>query len=678
MLSHLHSLPTPSPSPQRLTVIPNFLELVEHAVSISADATVEQAGEMLRREGREFIGVLKDGRFLGAVSRLHIATLLGGRFGFAVFARERVAQHLLPRFQCIQNHLEFLHVIERAMAREHEEFHHDVALLDEGGRFLGMIPLKVLVHVQASLVEQQVRALEEQQRVLQERNEAIFRSTHRLRQSEGRFGILFENSALGVALLTPQGIIDLANERLVELLGSLAVGASLLTLLEPADRARFARLLSRHDETRGAADEFELSVPGRGQRRLNFHTHFIAETGQFCALVADVTEQRAMEQRLALQEKSAMLESLVGGIAHELNNKLMPVVGFAEMLLQKEEECSGPAPHSPCQIIHRSALEAAEIVQQLLQLSRPAAMDLAPHDLRLILEEALPVLRFRVRQESCTIQLDLPPEPVMVLADPAQFKQVIVNMAFNALDSMAGVADGTLRLLLQTTAAEAHLRICDQGHGIPAELRSRVFDPFFTTKAPKEGTGLGLSICQGIVKQHQGEIVLERSTTQGTVFRLSLPLHLGKPAPGPAFPFLLPSRNPVAGTSKAARIRALVVDDEEYITCVVQEALLEAMNAEVTQVASAERAIEQLQRESFDLLISDLRMPGLGGFGLHAWVRAHQPKLIERMVFITGDAGSNELNDQLETLGVAVLRKPFRLRELTEVCEKLLAGGRAD
>lgn len=677
MLSHLHSLPTPPSSPQRLTVIPKFIEMVEHAVSISGDATVEQAGETLRREQREFIGVVKDGLFLGAVSRLHLATLLGGRFGFAVFARERVSQHLLPRFQCIQHHMEFLQVLQQAMAREHEEFHHDVALLAEGGRFLGMIPLKVLVHVQSSLVEQQVQALEEQQRVLQERNEAIFRSSHRLRQSEGRFDILFENSTLGVALLTPQGIIDLANERLVELLGSLAAGASLFTLLEPADRARFARLLSRDDETRGAADEFELSIPDRGQRRLNFHTHFIAETGQFCALVDDVTEQRAMEQRLALQEKSAMLESLVGGIAHELNNKLMPVVGFAEMLLHKEEERSGAAPHSPCKIIHRSALEAAEIVQQLLQLSRPAAMDLAAHDLRLILEEALPVLRFRVRQESCTIQLDLPPEPVMVMADPAQFKQVIVNMAFNALDSMAGVVDGTLRLVLKSTAAQAQLWICDQGHGIPPEIRSRVFDPFFTTKAPKEGTGLGLSICQGIVKQHHGEIVLERSTAQGTVFRLCLPLLLGKPAPGSAFPVLLPSRNPPANAGKGARIRALVVDDEEYITCVLQEVLLEAMNAEVCQAATAELAIEQLQRESFDLLISDLRMPGLGGFGLHGWVRAHQPTLLQRMLFITGDAGSNELNDQLEALGVAVLRKPFQLRKLTELCEKLLAGERA-
>lgn len=668
------------PSNESLRLVPDLHSLVEHRIWVSAQTRVDVVYESFREHEYEFIGVVQDGQMVGAVSRAQIALLLSGRFGFAIYARRAISEHLLGGTVTVEVGMSLLEVLHRALSREGESFHRDVALVDKDGAYQGMIPTQRLVRVQSALVHQQVAALEQQRNALEERNRALFRSSHQLRQSEGRFGILFENSALGVALLSPQGDLELANQRLMALLGPEVHELNFFPLLAPEDRGRFAEMLVSHDrhsdpEARTTL-EFKLTLPSRGQRLFKFFTHWIAETGQVCALIDDITEQRALEQRMAQGEKSALLESLVGGIAHELNNKLSPVLGYAELLLMScEPRTELKEFRSSCEIISQSACEASEIVRQLLQLSRPTALELSACDLRAVVEDALPILRFRLRQGACTVQLDMPHEAVMVKSDAAQIKQLIVNMALNAIDAMSSRPTGTLTLRVQVVNGCGILWINDTGCGIAAEHRSRIFDPFFTTKSPQQGTGLGLSVCFSIIKQHKGEITLERTSSAGTSFRISLPLAAAEPVET-LLDFADEEEEEESYAALALRedrLRVLVVDDEEFITRLVQEALWRQFKARVVQVQTGEQAVERLQQESFDLVISDVRMPGLDGFGLFSWIRDHQPETIARFMFITGDAGSADLNMELGQLGVPVLRKPFRTKELIAECETLLA-----
>lgn len=664
--------------------------LAEHSISIPGDWTIEQAYQCFQENSCDFVGVVKGVTLLGVVSRSHIFRLLSGRYGFSLYARREVQQHLMPEITLVYLEMPLLEVLGRALSRSGDAFHHDVALVGEGNVYAGMIPTQTLVRVQSALVKSQIQRLEEQHRILEERNSALFRSSHQLRQSEGRFSILFENSALGAALLSGKGDVQLANRRLSVLLGCDCMGLNLFQFVAAEDRARFAEVLSKHDSVHGsdpwsetaqpsARSEFALNLPDKGPRLFRFSTSWIRETGQICALIDDISEEYEIERQLAQREKAAMLESLVGGIAHELNNKLMPVIGFAELLAMDAKQNAGAGGiKESCSVIQQSATEAAGIVKQLLQLSSPSGLEMRACELRAILEEAIVILRFRLRDSNCDLVCDMPPEPIYVLGDCSQLKQVLVNMALNAIDAMEGRARRMLTFRLRSEKGMAVMHVGDTGCGIAAAYQTRIFDPFFTTKGPNRGTGLGLSVCFSIVRQHCGDLILERTSPEGTTFRISLPMRpkiersvevSAQPAGNSAAD---EAHVPPALQSQREKARVLVIDDEDFITRLIQEALRARMGTTVEQVRSAERAVEQLQREEFDLIICDVRMPGMDGLDLLAWVRRNRPEQATRFFFITGDAGGAELNERLDSIGVPVLRKPFAVDALISQCTAVL------
>ncbi len=281
-----------------------------------------------------------------------------------------------------------LEVFEVALSRHGDYFYDDVVLVDEAGSFLGMIPVQTLVRLQTQMIAEQVRLAEKQQLELREKNQQLFRNINELRQSRGRYEILFENSALGVMLLDRHGVIETCNQRLERLLGIEATLAhpgqlNLPDLILAGERERFLHLLRGLEMLPAAAapnsGEFTLSLPGRGPRLFKFFLSWIQETGQICALLDDITEQRVLERRMQQKEKSALLESLVGGIAHEINNKLSPIIGYADLLSNEVRQLHTTADlEHYCLIIRDSALESAKIIRQLLQLSRPHKVEMAP------------------------------------------------------------------------------------------------------------------------------------------------------------------------------------------------------------------------------------------------------------------------------------------------------------
>ncbi len=661
----------------------DLISLVEHRESIQGMETTENVYKWFQTHTHEYVGVVSGTRLVGMVSRGHIGFLLGARFGFALYGHQPVDQHLMKDHLQIGQGTPLLKVLEAALSRHGDSFYDDVALVDAADEFLGIISVQTLVRWQSKLILQKSQLAEQQRRALHENNTQLFRSLNELRQSQGKFEILFENSALGVALMNTHGVVETANHRLEILLGAPlgeAGAFNLCTLIEASEREKFLRLLNEHEagasESNPRGSEFLLRLPGRGPRRFKLMTNWIRETGQVCVLLDDITEQRVLEHRLIQKEKSALLDSLVGGIAHEINNKLAPIIGFSELLLGQLE--SGQPPEKLaryCTMIRDSAMESAKIIRQLLQLSRPVTAELSACDMREIVKEVVSFLKFRIRESGSEVILDLPEQEMMVRADPTQLKQVVINLMLNALDALERHQQKQLRLSVSAREDKIVLKVADTGHGIKPEHLQHIFDPFFTTKSPDRGSGLGLSVCLSIVKQHSGEISVKSTLNAGSEFEVAFPKISGIAAP------IRPAKNEMAGAKRTGagarpqnnRHRVLIVDDEEFITSMIQEVLRNDLNCSVERVNNGLRAVTLLQQADFDFVISDVRMPELDGFGLFEWLKENRPHLAEHFLFITGDAGSLDLNEKLESLGAPVLRKPFNIETLLREYQKLAA-----
>ena len=664
----------------------DLLGLVEHREAVAVGQTVEQAYLGFRDHPHAFAAVVDQGLYVGLISRGHLGVLLGTRYGFALHSGHPIQHRLLPDCLVADRELSLLALLESALARTGDTFYQDVPLVAPGGRYLGIIPVPALVRAQSALVAEQARLALAQRQELLGRNQELFRSLHQLRQSQGRYATLFQNSPLAVALLDSDGRIDTHDARLEALIGGPAGPLpNLADLMAPDQRTAFLDLLRRHASGAPAghqADEFQLHFANGAKRLFQFHTSLVQETGQICTILQDVTEQRSLERRLALHDKTALFESLAGGIAHELNNALTPVLGYAELIATRLEAAGEHAAlQSYCRTITKSAQESVRIIRQLLQLSRPPTMELRPVDLGAVVEEAVAIMRFRLRASEARLEVSVP-GPVRILADAGQIKQVIINLLMNAIDAMEHTVRKELgvRVALQGTWAE--LSVEDTGHGIPAEKLNRIFDPFFTTKSAERGTGLGLSVCLGIVGQHQGEMAVTSVPGAGTRFKVLLPLTAACLVPAE-----LPgaARSPaVLGPEPGPAPKVLVIDDEDYITSLVDELLRGRLGWRVEQVHGGREAIRRLEAAPFDLVITDLRMPGLDGFAVLGWLRDFRPELLARVLVLTGDSGGLSQDRELQAMGLPVLGKPFSAEDLLARCRELVwpprhqvAGGAA-
>ncbi len=670
----------PALSVPKLTVLgaeaTQLESLVQHRESVEAGTPLETALRVFRDRRVDFMAVLRDERVIGLCARGQIGFVMGSRFGFALYSQNPVETELVKNPLIVSRDTPVRELLDRAMARQNDAFREEVVLVDNEQRLLGLIPVETLAQLQSRLVAEQLDELRRQQAALLEQNLELFRTNHALRQSQGLYLGLFESHTLGVALLDVQGGIHEHNKRLAELLGFGDAQASLVSLtawVTETDRPTFLALLEAH-ATNGAAAttrEFVFYLPGRGARLFRCSTGWIRETGQICACLDDITDQRALERNMLRREKQMLLDTLVGGIAHELNNKLTPVQGFAELLTHENDAATA---RTFTNLIQQSVGEAAVIVKQLLQLAKPVAPMAQTVDLRVIIEEAMAMLRFKLRENPCEVRMALVATPVWVMAEAGQLKQVIINLILNALQAMEGCSKRVLTIEVQRRETErlAALSVTDSGCGITAENIGRIFDPFFTTKGPVHGTGLGLSICFSIVRQHGGEIAVESQPGQGTRFNITLPLEDGSRV------LFGQSTEPAATTSRPANAslgkRVLVVEDEEVVRRLLQEMLRTQFGCRVDLANNGEEALNAFVKEDYALVLSDIRMSVMSGPELFLHLRELRPEISRRFIFLTGYPGDRPVEDEIAQWNVPIIPKPFSLIQLTEVCAPFLRG----
>lgn len=367
------------------------------------------------------------------------------------------------------------------------------------------------------------------------------------------------------------------------------------------------------------------------------------------------------------REKQALLDTLVGGIVHELNNKLTPIQGFSELIEMTTEGQS----RNYAGLIAKSVREAAAIIRQLLQLSKPTHTVLQRVDLRCVVDEALTMLRFQIREANCTVRNAYSAGPLWVNADAGEIKQVVFNLVLNALQAMSDIAGPVLDVEVRQEESHVRIIVADRGVGIPPENLERIFEPFFTTKGPEKGTGLGLSVCSSIVRQHGGEITVESHPGQGTTFFVSLPrMTRDQPdavAIGVAGPrFRLPMR------AEAARV--LVVEDEPQVRRFMRSVLAAEFDCEVDSAPNGMEGLERLATNAYDLVLSDVRMDSMGDLEFYLWLREAKPLLAERFVFVTGYPDEEHLAAEVTEWGITILTKPFGVEELCSACAPFLAA----
>lgn len=437
---------------------------------------------------------------------------------------------------------------------------------------------------------------------------------------------------------------------------------------DPADRARVAAFIERAE---GAWEDFHMAI-GEGREidaswcAMPFSDDLVLGIGR------DVTEQRRLaaerESMNAALGRSRRLESLgrlAGGVAHDINNLLTPVLGHAEVMLR---EIAADHPHREgLQEVCAAALRARRLVEQLLAFGRRRPMSIETLDIHFVIEEFAAMLD-RLLGDDVELRVHRDASRSHVAQDRAQIEQVLLNLAINAREAMP--RGGRLTIRTADAAGEPGrlcLSVSDTGLGMDRATIDRIFEPFFSTKSLDRGAGLGLSTVYGIVEQHGGTIRVESTPGEGSTFVVTLPL---------AEPPVALAAAPAVAEPEAQRtkpLRVLLVEDDDAVRRVVGR-FLRSLGHDVVAVSGPEEAIQHVEGEGNepDVLLTDVVMPKMRGPEVHARIVARSP--LVRAIFMSGYAADAVVDAAGLPRGVVFLQKPFSLAALRKALDQALRG----
>ncbi len=398
--------------------------------------------------------------------------------------------------------------------------------------------------------------------------------------------------------------------------------------------------------------------------------------------LADSTEETRLKRQVAQATKMQAVGQLAGGVAHDFNNVLTAIIGYCDLMLLRHTP--GDSDYDDIQQIRANSNRAASLTRQLLAFSRQQT--LRPEVLQLpdVVSEVSQLLKrllgekieFRVRHDR-----DLGP----VRADPQQLEQVIVNLAVNARDAIHAHGDGTGKLTLATRRVAAGdirkmgsdiipvadytvLVVQDSGGGVPPELLAKIFEPFFTTKEQGKGTGLGLSTVYGIVKQSGGFIFADNllgptGDPEGARFTIYLPVHRGAEARAAK------EEQDRATSDWSGGGRVLLVEDEDMVRAVAERALARA-GYTVTAASDGDEGLAAIAKGGeFDLVVSDVVMPGMDGPAMVRAIRKVRPDL--PVLFMSGYA-EEQLRSQIDLPDMHFIAKPFSVQQIGDKVARVL------
>ena len=379
---------------------------------------------------------------------------------------------------------------------------------------------------------------------------------------------------------------------------------------------------------------------------------------------------RRTQEQLLQSEKMSAVGQLIAGVAHELNNPLTAILGYAQLLESEKLEAKAMEYVGK---IFKQGQRTHRVVQNLLSFARQRKPQKEEFDVIKVLEEALLLRDYDMKVGNIQVERDFQADVPAVFGDPHQLEQVFLNIINNGIDAMTdAVGEGSkaeqhFRVRVAASDNSVSIEFHDSGSGI--QEPHRIFEPFYTTKTVGKGTGLGLSICYGIVKEHNGDISARNGDTEGAVIEVKLP------SAGRAVAPQVPTE--AAPRDMALKGRILLVEDEESVLEFERD-VLSGAGAQVTTATSTDAMTTILAEQSFDGLILNGKMPGANSVKeTHQWILDTYPKLSGHFLFTFSSLAEPEVRSFLEQHSVRFLVKPFKVSDLITSTRRLLVKSKA-
>jgi PAS domain S-box-containing protein len=504
-----------------------------------------------------------------------------------------------------------------------------------------------------------------------------------LRESEERYRTAIESSNDGVSIVEKDRFIYV-NQKLLEIFGydkpEDLIGKPISSIIHLDDRQQVLEFSHRRQTGKDAPSRYEWKGVKKDGKEIYIEVSASLTEHQgkpiSLAFLRDVTKRKELETQLQQSQKMEAIGTLAGGIAHDFNNILGVIIGCTE-LAQLHIDKDVKAHRYLTQAL-TAGNRATDLVQQILTFSRQRVLEKKPVQPSLITKEVIKMLRASL-PSTIEIRQNIERHLGMVMIDPIQMHQVLINLCTNAAHSMRE-SGGILGIELSnvdvgSTTVEQYpglsygfyvkLSVSDTGHGMSRSVMDRIFDPYFTTKESGEGTGLGLAVAQGIVQSYGGTIHVDSEPGQGTVFHVFFARADGiDDAIGDGKTVALPKGSE----------NILFVDDEEVLVQIGRE-LLEHLGYTVIAVTSSPEALDIFKKESenIDLVITDMTMPKMTGVELAKELMRIQPDI--PIILSTGYSEIMNEN-KAKALGLmGFVMKPIDINALGETIRKVLDGG---
>jgi PAS domain S-box-containing protein len=487
---------------------------------------------------------------------------------------------------------------------------------------------------------------------------------NQIRASEKKYQSLVENASDAIVLFDIEGHCVDANERASQLLGYDK---------DKLKKMRFVDLL---------ADDLRDNAVEKFQSMFQVEHHFIEEIslercdGQVVpvesantiikadtevirqSIFRDLTERRERERQIFQIEKLKALGGMVGGVAHDFNNILAAILGYTELALRdtKDERML-----RRLRVIERAARDGAETVRLLQEFAKGQSdtkQDII--DLNKLINQVILVTRHYwkdgAQAKGVSIEIEkqeIDPVP-LIQGSQNELREALANIVFNAVDAIMN--EGKIYFQVKVLDQDVYITIRDTGIGMSEDVQARIFDPFFTTKGVTS-SGLGLSVGYGVINRHNGEIKVESALTEGTTFTIRLPLYrLQSPA------------DTLEGTETLGNGNVLIIDDEDVVRGAMTE-ILESFGYIVTGASSGEQGIRAFAEGSFDLVMTDLGMPGLNGWEVAEKIKTITPQM--PIILLTGWANQRDIVEENSDRVDLILPKPIHAQELLAKVEQL-------
>lgn len=503
----------------------------------------------------------------------------------------------------------------------------------------------------------------------------IVRDITERRQAEENYRQLLEDMSDGYGVIQ-NGKYVFTNSKFCEIFGyepGELIGKSLGDFVPPEERQA---VMERHArEIRG-----EEAVPGRHEAivkkrdgtaiTIETNRKLITYAGKpgIATIIRDITElkfaadrEKQLQQELITASRLATIGEMAAGIAHEINNPLTGVVGFTGLLLKKDipEDMKDHLNN-----IYEGARRISDITNRMLTFSRKQNQEMFPIDINTILETTLAMRSHEMSINSIEVQTDLAPNLPMTVVDAGQIQQVFLNIILNAeIEMKKAHQGGTLQIKTEEINNTIRISFKDDGPGISKKNLDKIFEPFFTTRETGEGAGLGLSVSYGIVMQHNGKIYVQSRPGKGANFVVELPVVCGAGHLKPA--------EPPAEDEEIGKFKVLAVDDEPIVQYLLSQTL--DKYHEVDIVSNGNSAIEKLDQEDYDIILLDVRLPGMSGIELYEHILNKDKSLADKVIFITGDTMNKNTMTYIQNAGIPLVTKPFDSGQLTKTIGQVLS-----